>query len=523
MVLVSVFSGFNINLLYILYHNFFGQVLFWGIEMLLFIFFYSYLFSKEINLKKFNLYDYIIGILITVLYFSYLEPAVFVFAPLGLFLLFNFILSRKKTHIYIEALARIVSISLITGSISIIRAIVKTFQQVFLVNPNQPIGWQLFRSKIPYANPFEAMGFWSIHNFEPLPTISAIVLSIFVILMVLYGFFKSKFKRLSISYLIIFLLFYYWTAISQHNFFAYNRALTYSLPFIIILFSVGLINLFKKQKYFWSIIIVILIGFELWSLINLNKRFIREHLSVDKSYFSILELTNKKISEPIYIESYIDTNVPLWKQIWLGYFLYSKKLSVVPTKFNDNVYQNKIPDYSLILLSNPTPWIKSPKVLFRKIIWSNAYYQLGRICNNDDCLISSNKKLSSIKIGKNDYEDSLLLSGWYSTEGEARWANEQVSTLRLVTKISYPTNLTIEALSLSKPQEITVFLNDELLGKISVGTEWKSYSIHIGYSLNPGVHKIKFVYSHGYRPIDIIPGNLDNRTLYVNFKKIALE
>ena len=148
---------------------------------------------------------------------------------------------------------------------------------------------------------------------------------------------------------------------------------------------------------------------------------------------------------------------------------------------------------------------------------------MGRICNNDDCLISSNKKLSSIKIGKNDYEDSLLLSGWYSTEGEARWANEQVSTLRLVTKISYPTNLTIEALSLSKPQEITVFLNDELLGKISVGTEWKSYSIHIGYSLNPGVHKIKFVYSHGYRPIDIIPGNLDNRTLYVNFKKIALE
>ena len=116
-----------------------------------------------------------------------------------------------------------------------------------------------------------------------------------------------------------------------------------------------------------------------------------------------------------------------------------------------------------------------------------------------------------------------MINGWSIVEGETRWANEKESTLRLVTKDTYPVNLTVEALSLGKLQEITVYLNDELLGKVSIDTEWKSYSLPINFYLSPGVHKIKFTYSHGYRPMDIIPGNLDGRTLYANFKEIALK
>lgn len=523
LVMISIFTGFNVNLLYILYHNFFGQVLFWGIGTLLFIFFYSYLFSKEINSKKFNLYDYNIGILITVLYFSYLEPAVFMFAPLGLFLFINWIFSRKKIYIYTKALIRIALVAFITGSISIIRATVLAFQQAFMGNPNQPIGWQLFRSKIPYANPFEAMGFWSIHNFEPLPTILAIILSIIIMLIIIKGILKSRNKILTISYVFIFSIFYYWTAISQHNFFSYNRVLTYTLPFIVVLFSIGLTSLYEKQKYFWSIIIVILISLELWSAVNLNKRFIREHLSVEKSFISILNLKDKNIKEPIYEEGFINERIPLWKRIWIGYFLYSQGTSITPTVFNSEPFENLVPDNSLILLSKPNPWLPPPKIILKDTVWSNDYFQLGHICNSDKCLLKSTEDLSNIVVGKNDYEDSLFISGWEISEGESRWANSKETTMRLVVKDDNFSKLIIEASSLKEPQELTAYIDDIFIGKISVKTAWQNYSLPVDMGIVRGVHKIRFVFSQGYTPSSIIPGNLDNRILYVNFRKISLE
>lgn len=523
LIITSSILGFNINLLYILYHDFFGQVLFYGIELLLFIFFYSYFNSPNIKINKFNVYDYILGILITVLYFSYHEPAIFIIAPLGIFLLIILIKHKNLVWFYFLSLLRIGLIGIITGMTSIVHAFKIDYEQAFMVDPNQPIGWQLFRNKIPYANPFEAMGFWSIHNFSPMPTIIAILLSIFIIWIIVRGVLKSRFKILTISYLIIFFLISYWFAFNKHNFFAYNRALTYALPFVIILFSIGLVSLYEKNKFFWSIIIVILVSLEFWSAINLNKRFIREHLSVEKSYISLLNLKYININEDIYTESFIETEIPLWKDMWTNYFLYSKNISEKPSIIENSIFEKGVPNNSLVLISKSTPWFISRKIIFNDIIWTNNYYTLGHICNTDDCLLQTAKNLSFINIGQNDYEDSLLINGWNISEAENRWANENESTLRLVTKDTYPTKLTVEALSLSKPQEMTVYLNEELLGKISIDKEWKIYSLPINYQLNPGVHKIKFIFSHGYRPMDVIPGNLDNRTLYVNFKEIKLE
>ena len=410
LIIVGIFTGFNANLLYMLYHDFFGQILFWGIEILIFIFFYNYFDSPKIKINKFNIYDFILGILITILFFSYHEPAVFMFAPLGIFLLINFFLRKKNSGSYFFALLRIVSISVITGATSIFHALIVDFQQAFMSDPNQPIGWQLFRNKIPYANPFEAMGFWSIHNFEPMPTIITVALSIFIIIIIIKGLLNSRQKILSISYLLVFFLIYYWSIFNKHNFFAYNRALTYTLPFIVVLFSIGLISLYKKQKYFWSVIIVILISFELWSAIKLNKRFIKEHLSVEKSFISILDLKDKNIEEPIYSEGFIEDATPLWKQIWTNHFLYSMSISSTPIIFDDNQFENRVPNNSLVLISKPTPWFSSRKIIFKDIIWSNDYYQLGHICNNDDCLIKSKYKLNGIKIGDNEFEDSLLIN-----------------------------------------------------------------------------------------------------------------
>jgi len=514
---------FNVNLLYILYHDFFGQILFWGIEMFLLIFFFSYFYDHKNKDSNLTNYDFILGISIAVFYFTYHEPTIFIFFPLMLFIGISFLM-KKNISIYIEKLKKIGLIALFCSSISIVYASILDFGQAFRGNPNQPIGWGLFRAQIPYANPYEALGFYSIHSFAPLPLAIAIILSILIVLIIIYGLLKIDKKLLMSCYLLVFLLFFYWLGIYQNNFFAYNRALTYTLPVWLVLFTVGIIVIFTnlKKSIFIKIFIILLIGLEVFSGIKLNKRFIGERLAVDKSYVSLIDLKNKNIKEPIYEEGFINGGSSLWKQTWIGYFLYYYNISPTPTLFLNDQYANKVPDSSLVLLSKD-PWIPAPNIIFKNIIWSNDYFRLGRICNSDECLLKSSKDLSQIEIGKNDYEDSLLVNGWNVNEGEMRWASEKESTLRLVTKGTYPTNLTIDVLSLDKPQEITAYIDDRLIGKIPIETKLKKYSLPINYFLSPGIHKIRFVYSHGYKPMDIVPGNVDSRILYVNFKRIALE
>ena len=123
-------------------------------------------------------------------------------------------------------------------------------------------------------------------------------------------------------------------------------------------------------------------------------------------------------------------------------------------------------------------------------------------------------------MGKNDYEDSLLISGWNIGEGGNRWSNEKESTLRLVTNDDDVAAFTFEALTLKEPQKIKIFLDEKILGEVSISTKLKEYRVPVNYYLNQGVHKIKLIYSNNYRPIDVIPGNVDSRTLYVNFKEI---
>ncbi|MEK7633235.1 MAG: hypothetical protein AAB437_00130 [Patescibacteria group bacterium] len=511
---------FNVNLLYILYHDFLGQIFFWGIEVFLLIHLFSYFFSNEIKKNIFNKSDFIIGLTMSVLFFSYHEGVVLIIAPIFIFLLFNLITGNNVIY-YLQTLIRIFFITGVTSFLSIARAVKIDFLQAGGLDA--PIGWQLFRNKIPFANPFEALGFYSIHSFEPLPTILAILLSLFIILAIVKGVFHSKQKLLVISFLILYLFFYYWTGILHNNFFAYNRALTYTLPLVIVLFSIGTTKFYENNRKLGIIIIIFLIGAVLYSGVKLNGRFIREYLAVDSSLISSKELNdNEKINEPIFTEQTITGPTNLWRQFWTDYFLYPNKSIYTP--FNINKTKDSIADESLILISKFSSSNSNPsKIIFNKIEWENEHYILGRLCNSDKCLLSRNEDLSKILVGKNEYEDSLLFSGWGIKEGKTRWANEKESTLRLVTKDIYPTNLTIEALSLGKPQKMTVYLDDQLLGEILISTEWKIYNLPINYILNPGVHRIKFVYYHGYRPMDVIPDNLDGRTLYVNFKKIALE
>lgn len=514
---------FNANLLYILYHDFFGQTIFWSIQMFLLIFLFSYLYENSENKIKLTKFDYILGIAVAVFYYTYHEPAAFMFAPLIFFTAISF-LRRKNFTDYIIKFIKIGLIAVLSGWFSIVYSMVFDFKLAFNANPNQPIGWELFRAKIPFANPFEAMGFYSIHSFPPIPNIIAIILSILTVVIIIFGVIKSNKKLLISSYLIVFAFFCYWLGIYHPNFFVYNRALTYVLPVWLVVFTIGIADLLNRfnRSLILKVIICILIGGEIFSAIKLNKKFIGG-LSVERSFVSLRDLKKINITEPVYVEGFINESVPLWKENWLGYFVYTKNISVVPTLFNLNEYENKVPDNGLLLLSKATPWVRPSYIVLRDVVWSNDYFQLGHICNSDDCLLQSPKNLSTISIGKNDYEDSLLISGWEKIDGESRWANAKESTLRLIVKNNNFSKIIIEAMAFKEPEELTVYVNDVLIGKINVKASWETYSLPVNFPLNVGVHKIKFVYSHGYRPMDVIPGNLDARTLYVNFKEIKLE
>mgnify|MGYP001572419328 CR=1 FL=1 len=525
LILCLFLSVFNVNLLYMLYHNFFGQIFFWGIEVFLLIFLFSYLSVQEIKSKDFLKYDFIIGLALSVLFFSYHEAVIFIIAPLFLFFLSRLVIKADIAY-YLRSFIRIFFITGLTSFFSIINAIKIDFMQAFIGYPGQPIGWQLFRNKIPYANPFEALGFYSIHSFKPLPTILAVIFSLLIVAVIVKGIMKSKEKLLLISFLIVYLLFYYWTGISQRNFFSYNRALTYTLPLMIVVFAIGLVNVLfnnKKNRAIDILILILLITLGLYSAKKLSTRFITEYFSVGRDYQSLKNIQNNKelINESIYLENNISNDIPYWNDIWIRYFLNLNKFPVSPVVFKKG-QKIVVPENGLILIHKRNAYINAPRIIMNKTIWENDFFKIGRLCNSDNCLVNSQENLSTIFFGQTSFEDNLLLSGWSIKESESRWAEGKKSNLRLIVKDDMKSKIVIEALTLEEPQTMEVFVDNQSIGFISLSKEFEQYSLNLKSPLSRGVHLLSFTFSHTYKPSLISQSN-DNRDLAANFKQIRLK
>lgn len=511
--------GFNVNLLYILYHNFFGQVQYWGLQLFILFFVFSYFYYDKIKLAKYNLYDLIIGVSLSVLYFSYHEGAVFIIAPLIIFFLIKLVL-RDNIFFYGLALIKIFLTTFLISSYSTFLAVVQDYRQSFGGDHTQVIGWQLFRQHIPFANPFEMMGLYSIHSFEPLPNVIAIALSLMVIFLVIKGISAVKPKALIFSFIFIYISSMLFTGYVDNNFFTYNRAVTYSVFLFLILFITGITHVFYKREYLKIFIFLTALSLIIFSAVKLNKRFLSERFTVDKKLISIQEIPVNKYKEPIFIESYLDKNIILWNHMWQYHFMYFIKPN--PKIFPPAELGPVIPDNGLVLVSKPTPWYRPPQVLLKKVVWENEYYRLGRLCNSDECLIGRKEDLSKVEIGKDHYEDSLLMNGWSVKEAESRWAVGKESTLRLITKKDNNTSLVIKGLTLKEPQELSIYIDDQFIGKKTIKIKLQEYNFNLQNTLSKGAHYIKFVFSNTYRPID---SNIsaDTRELAVQFKKIEIK
>ena len=521
-IFLSLMLAFNVNILYMLYHNFAGLVYFWGILMFLMILLTSYLKERSKSDIK---YEYLISAGLALLYFSYHETALFIILPLILYGVM-LLLSKGGFSRYMQKMIKIMTGLFILAGVSVVNAIAFDFKQAFEGNAAQPVGWQLFRAKLSYANPFEMLGLWSIHSFKPLPIVLAIILSIAVVLLVIKGVssISNKKQRSFIgSYLISFTLFLLFVGLYNGNFFDYNRIVVYSLPVIIVVFSLGINSLAKISNKFQLLGFGFVLALVLFSAYKLNKRFITERVAVDLKYTTLKEIHSMNIQEPIYTAGSFVNGVPIWRQIWTGYFIYPHiKDKTFPIKFINDPYKLRIPDNSLALIFKSDPWIKGPQVIITEIAWENDWFLLGRICSSDVCLINYESDLSKVTIGNTAFEDTLLTKGWYGYENDGRWSKGKESHLRLVTYHNNLHNLSITVQPIRTPLDITVWIDDTNVGTISLDKDWQTVKLPLPEDFSIGVHDIKVEYSHVYRPSQVF-GNTDNRRLAVRFQEIYFE
>lgn len=495
---VTILGAFNANLLYMLYHNFYGQVMYWGILLIVTI------LATEYYEKSNKRLEWLVGAGIGAMYMTYHEPATFVLVPIIL----TGILTRNW-----QGLLRIAGVAALLSSLSIMNAIIFDFGQAFRGNPNQPIGWEIFRTQSATSNPFEIAGLGSVHTNAPLSPLTAWGLSFITIVVWGWGIIKSKARVYTLTMMVFFTLMLLWTSLGKNgNWYVFNRAVTYTLPVMLVVLAGGILTLTKN---YWRYVTVVMISFiVVMTGLKLNRKLINSHLSVHAWYSTLREIRNKEISEPIYTTGMISEGVSIWDQIWIGYFLY-------PNVNDGTIPTTKVEDDSLVLLNKSTPWVKYPSYLTTETQWENEYYKLARICLSSECLSKFPGDLSQIVFGESEYEDNLLLSGWSVPEKDGRWTIGSESMLKLLTKQSSQT-LVVEATTLKEPQEMKVIIDGEEIGRQMMGVTKQSKVYKLNNPLEKGLHEIKLVFSHTYKPAEIL-GNLDQRELAARFFSIKLE
>ena len=487
----------NANLTYMMYHNFFGQVVFWGILLTTVTLVTEYFERPE---RKTELF---VGAGIAAMYLAYHEPAVFVLVPLALTAIW------KKRW---EGLLRIAGVAALLAGISIINATIFDFGQAFKGNPEQPIGWQIFRPVSPTSNPWELTGMTSVHTDEPLPIYLAWGLSILIASTWAWGAYKSSGRHYVWIMMAFFAGMLWWTAMGDNgNWFVFNRATTYILPILIVVWAGGIIQLPKWVRYG---VMVLVAGMIIKTGIRLNLKLVDAHLTVHSWYQTAGEVRNLELAGPIFNSGHLVSSVSIWDQNWTGYFLY-------PMVNKGTIPARAIRDQDLVLMNKSTPWVKYPSYILNDIQWENVYYQLGRICLGDECLINTGLKLDQITFGESAWEDNLLGSGWGNPEKEGRWTVLREAKLTL---FSYPEThygqLEMEVQTIVPEQQIQIVVDGVISEAYSVGTEWGKISVPVRI-LTPGKHEVVIKVEHLGSPSKIL-GNSDTRGLGVRLRSLRL-
>ncbi len=130
------------------------------------------------------------------------------------------------------------------------------------------------------------------------------------------------------------------------------------------------------------------------------------------------------------------------------------------------------------------------------------------------------KDFLSINLGaENDI--NFLGMGWHGPEINFRWVDKKSFVMfKTIKQKKY--NLHFKAAAFNKDQSITIYLNKKKITNINISTIIKEYSVPINTKFEAGINKVYFMFDKYYRPVDVIPGSLDERKISAKFLEIYL-
>ena len=346
-IFMLLLTVFNVNLVYILYHGFFGQLLFQGIFLLTLIFFLGLLDSDSKDRKK---YIITLGLLVASYFNIYSEGLAFIILPVALFFVYKAFQNPIAAKNLVLPLVLISLIAVIINPISFFYAIKTLMSQATVV-----AGWNLPH----YLLIHEALGFWSIFYVIPQHTVR-ILFSITVLVIISIGWKNMRDKELFISLLFCFITILSWLAFDRKYSYGYFKAMTFFIPILIWIFVIGLENVINKIKFqsVAYILLISLLGLSIASLATVVIPAFKNVMVVNAEIKQLEQINqNPNITKPIYIK---ETNY--WHQLWGVYFLNNKKLILS----SHNVYLGSInpvdmvPNDTLILYRKETDILDPP-------------------------------------------------------------------------------------------------------------------------------------------------------------------
>ncbi len=364
--------GMNSIIIYMLYNVFFAQFIFIGIFILTIILLYSYFSDKNVKSLQFNSYDLFIGLGISSLSSIYAEGLVFTTMPMVIFLIFKFF-SKEKYKVLIS-LFKIATVALVINPFIMGKALLGDYKLFFSSTKPSFIGWE----KVRYATPLEMTGFYNLFYYKDLSRILSFLISIPFIGICLFGLSKTKNRLFIASYLLVFCLFYtiYWFI--YPNYYLHLKLVSYLLFIFTAVFSVGLYYLITKlkNKIILLSIIMIIAFFSLRSAYRTVYQLYYHPRIVDKKLISLNQLNkDNKIKDAFYTSDIFLGDYDLWKRLWQEYLLSDKQI-VTQTNYLD---EKNLDSVKLVLSEKEIQEYDHKKIIYKNIIWSNEYYQLGEI------------------------------------------------------------------------------------------------------------------------------------------------
>ena len=305
----------------------------------------------------------------------YPEGLLFIIAPIFILLFIYLITDKNNRLFYLFTGIKILAIAIIINPYSFgtsVRHNLKMFTSTLGV---ATIGWEYIRN----ASPMEMLGFYNINYSNALPKLAGYAAGSIISLIFLLGLLKIKNKLLFFINILIIVSFFILYRYISPNFFAYHRAVTYSLFIFVLLFSVGVAYIFTlfKKKFIKVAILSVFLILSSRSMYRTLFLFYSHYQIIDRHLISLEELNkDEKITQPFYTADVYLGEYDLWKRVWREYFLNNK---LIISRQNYPRETKNLSGIKLVLAEKSYLERDGKKIIFTKIIWENQYFKLGGI------------------------------------------------------------------------------------------------------------------------------------------------